>query len=71
MTPEELKQVRLDKGLTQETMARLLGLKKHGGRSVRRFETGELKPSGSTLRLYTIIAGRKLKVPKKKETKGE
>ena len=46
MAPEQLKKIRTDRGLTQVQMEGLLGLKKHNGRTVRKFESGEIKPSG-------------------------
>ena len=63
--PAELKQIRLDKGLSQRALAELIGLGKHGARTVRRYETGELNPSGPVIRLYQIISGRKINTPSK------
>jgi hypothetical protein len=46
MTPDELKEVRRELGLSTAKLAKALGLGAHGGRTVRRWESGEYPIAG-------------------------
>ena len=58
LTPEELRQIRKDAGLSQSKLARLLGLS--NGRTIRRYESGELIPPGPVVKLYHMLREGKL-----------
>ena len=45
----EIKQIRQALGLTQKGLAERLGMGKHGGRTVRRWEAGDLTPHPHTM----------------------
>ena len=62
MTPTELRAIRLGLGLSQAAMACELGLGANGGRTVRRYESGAIEPSGPVLRLYAEFRDGKLVV---------
>ena len=61
MTPAELRTIRRGLGLSQAAMACELGLGSNGGRTVRRYESGEIEPSGPVLRLYAEFRSGSLK----------
>ena len=46
MEPDELKALRLEARLSQQALADLMGLGAGGGRTVRRWEAGEVAISG-------------------------
>jgi DNA-binding transcriptional regulator YiaG len=46
MEPDELRELRLASGLSQQALADLMGLGVGGGRTVRRWEAGEVAISG-------------------------
>lgn len=46
MTPDEIKEARQRLGLSQRELADSLGLKSDGGRTVRRWEGGEVEITG-------------------------
>lgn len=46
MKPQEFRAIRKNAGLSQGSLARLLGLGRDGGRAVRRWEGGERSISG-------------------------
>ena len=52
MTPQEFKQIRKDKGLSCQKMASFFGLK--SGRTVMRYEAGELPIPGTILRILEL-----------------
>ena len=59
MTPEELREIRRRAGLSQAALARLFGLGGDGKRTIRRYEKGDIDPSGPVLKLYELLdAGR-------------
>ena len=62
MTPADLRAIRVGLGLSQAAMARELGLGANGGRTVRRYESGDVEPSGPVRRLYRALEAGKLKV---------
>lgn len=45
MTPEQFKQARQALDLSQAQLAIFLGMGEHGGRAVRRWESGERSPN--------------------------
>jgi len=49
MTPAEIKEARRELGLTGAELASLLRLGKGGDRTVRRWESGEVKPGGPVI----------------------
>ena len=53
MTPEEMKEIRTERGLTQASLAALFGLS--DGRAVRRYESGAHRCSGPVWRLYELL----------------
>ena len=55
MTPSTLKRIRTTLGMTQRDMARFLGLKEGGDRSVRMWEAGDRIPSGPVILIYELI----------------
>jgi DNA-binding transcriptional regulator YiaG len=54
MTPAEIKAIRHKLGLSQAGLAAALNLGKDGGRTVRRYESGEREPIGPVVRLMTL-----------------
>ena len=57
MTPAEtVRDARLKTGLSAAKFARLLGLGKHGGRMVYKWERGEAKPGATTMTLIRWLA---------------
>ena len=60
MIPTDLRAIRRDLGLSQAAMACELGLGANGARTVRRYESGEIEPSGPVLRLYSEFRDGKL-----------
>ena len=62
MTPADLLDIRRVLGLSQNAMARELGLGANGARTVRRYESGEVEPSGPVRRLYAEFRDGKLAV---------
>jgi DNA-binding transcriptional regulator YiaG len=56
MTPIQFKQARLRLGLSQSEMAEALGVEgAHGGRTVRRWESGERTVPGSVAKLLALL----------------
>lgn len=56
MTPDEMKSLRRDLGLTQSELADAFRLSEKGGKhSVREWETGTREPSGPVSLLYELI----------------
>ncbi len=64
--PDEMKRIRLALDLTQEQMARRLGLGKRGQQTVGAWERGKWKPSGPTLVAYEEMRKRAAKIRAKK-----
>ena len=62
LTPLNLRTIRRDLGLSQAAMACELGLGANGARTVRRYERGEIDPSGPVRRLYAAFRDGKLDV---------
>lgn len=59
MTPTELKKARLRLGLSQSQLAEELGVEgEHGGRTVRRWESGERAIPGSVAKLVAVLLER-------------
>jgi DNA-binding transcriptional regulator YiaG len=58
MTPEKLKKIRTEAGMSINEMAKYLWL---DPRTVRRYEDGTRNPSGAVLKLYTILLDQKYK----------
>ena len=57
MTPAEtVREARLKTGLSAAKFAARLGLGKHGGRMVYKWERGEAKPGAATLTLILRVA---------------
>lgn len=52
ITPDRMKAIRLRLGLTQAEMAERFRLGKNGGRTIRRYESGQTQPSGPVALLY-------------------
>ena len=59
MTPEQFKQIRKSKGLSCQKMANLLGLK--AGRTVARYESGEIEIPGTVIRILELSGDIKAK----------
>jgi len=59
MTTKQLKQIRLDAGLTQAQLADLFGLSSQN--YVSKLEAGEYNPSNQLLILYKLLQQGKLK----------
>ncbi len=53
MNPKQFREMRESVGLSQEQLAKMLGV--NSGRTVRRWELGERKISETTVRLLQII----------------
>lgn len=62
MTTDQLKQIRLDAGLTQAQLAQLLNLSSQT--RISEYENGTRNPSKQTLMLYNLVASGKLKYTK-------
>ena len=62
LSPEEMKQIRKALRMTQEDMARRLGLGKQGRLTVGRWETGKSKPGGPVLVAYEEMRKRAAKI---------
>ena len=60
MTPRELKQIRLDAGLTQAQLAELFWLSSQN--YISKLESGKYNPSNQLLILYKLLRERKLKL---------
>lgn len=54
MNPQQIKQARHDLGLTQRALEQALGLKGCDGRTVRRWESGEVAITGPCKKLINI-----------------
>ena len=55
MTPEQARAVRASTGLSQQRFGELIGLAKNAGRTIRRYESGEVEVAGPVLVLYRLI----------------
>ena len=66
IAPEEMKRIRLALDLTQEQMARRLGLGKRGQQTVGAWERGKWKPRGPALVAYEEMRKRAAKIRAKK-----
>ena len=51
-TSEKIKEIRIGKGLTQDTFAKILGVTKS---AVEKWETGKGRPAGAALRLIKLM----------------
>ncbi len=56
MNPKQFREMRESLGLSQEQLAKQLGVS--SGRTVRRWELGERKISATTARLLKLLLGR-------------
>ena len=54
LTPRDMREIRQNLGLSAHEMGKALRLGKNGGRTVRRYEAGELAPSGQVTLLYEL-----------------
>ena len=59
MTPTEIKQIRRELGLSANGMAKALGMGVHGGRTVRRWEAGDIVPHPHTQAAIRRLHGRR------------
>ena len=67
MTTKQLKQIRLDAGLTQAQLAEVLMLSDQT--RISEYETGTRNPSKQTLMLYDLVARGKLKHTSRQKAK--
>lgn len=67
MTIKELKQIRLDAGLTQAQLAEVLMLSSQT--RIAEYENGARNPSKQTLMLYDLVARGKLKYSSRQKSK--
>lgn len=67
MTPQNLKDIRLQVGLTQVQLADLLQLSSQN--LVSKYESGERTPSNQTQLLYKLLREGKLKAPTRQKAK--
>ena len=56
MTPKQFREMRESLGLSQDQLAKMLGVS--SGRTVRRWELGEREISETTARLFYIMWGK-------------
>lgn len=67
MTTKQLKQIRLDAGLTQAQLAEVLSLSSQT--RIAEYENGARNPSKQTLMLYDLVARGKLKHSSRQKAK--
>lgn len=61
MTPQNLKDIRLQVGLTQAQLSNFFGLS--GKSRIAEYESGVRNPSSGILKLYELIRDKKIKPP--------
>lgn len=66
MTTKNLKQIRLDAGLTQAQLSDFFGLS--GKSRIAEYESGVRNPSPGILKLYELIENKKIKPPGQNNT---
>ena len=64
MTPNDLRTIRHEAGLSVARLAALFRLGKDGGRTVRRWEAGDLAVSGPVSLLYELLRDGLLQGPR-------
>lgn len=69
MTTKQIKQIRLDAGLTQAQLAKVLNLSSQT--RISEYENGTRNPSKQTLMLYELVAKGKLKLYLKSKPQNE
>ena len=67
MTPQNLKDIRLQAGLTQAQLADLFGLSSQN--YISKLEAGEYNPSNQLLILYQLLKDKKIKIPSRQKAK--
>ena len=63
LTPEQMREIRHDLGLSTDGMAKALRLGENGERTIRRYEAGELAPPGPVTMLYEAYEDGQLRPP--------
>ena len=61
MTASSMRKIRTSLKLTQANMARALRLGANGGRTIRRWESGDWQPGKQVVLLYEMLADGRLK----------
>lgn len=67
MTPQNLKDIRLQAGLTQAQLSDFFGLS--GKSRISEYEGGVRNPSPGILKLYKLLKARKIKIPSRQKVK--
>ena len=55
MHPTDALAIRIHTGLSQQRFGELIGLAKNAGRTIRRYESGEVEIAGPVLVLYRML----------------
>ena len=69
VTPKNLKDIRLQVGLTQAQLSDFFGLS--GKSRIAEYESGVRNPSSGILKLYELIKNKKIKPPGAKNAKSK